>query len=365
MAQHPRYTRQVILPEIGDKGQTKISQASVFSIGAGGRGCPALLYLAAAGVGRIGIVDFDTVEETNLQRQVLFTTAQVGANKADTAKIHLNALNPDITIESYAEELTAHNAPGLFQQYDVIIDGTDNFATKFLINDTAVKTGKPFVYGAILSFNGQLSVFHYKDGPCYRCLFPKPPTHHIPNCANAGVMGAVAGMIGTAQAMEAIKIIVTHDDLPPLSGKLWNIDMRNLENKTLSLPKHEDCPTCAIPKHEIVLKDTPSLCASTHDITVNEIHNTAHITFIDVRETEEWHIGHIDGAKHLPLSSLLQHVNPKIEIALNQDIIVYCQKGIRGQHAAHILRQHGYANTKNMAGGYEAWLEHAGSKMKS
>ena len=232
-----RYKRHLVLPEIGNEGQEKISRASVLCIGAGGLGCPALLYLAAAGVGRIGIVDFDKVDETNLQRQVLFTTDDLNRNKAEVAKERLSKLNPDIEINAVPEELDNKNAEGLFSGYDIIIDGSDNFETKFLINDVAVKTGKPFIYGSILGFDGQVSVFNYNDGPCYRCLFPQAPEGHIPNCAEAGVIGAVAGIIGTTQVMEAIKITVGHESFEPLSGKLWTIDLHTMENRLLQLPQ--------------------------------------------------------------------------------------------------------------------------------
>lgn len=350
-----RYSRQVILPEIGPEGQKKISAASVLCIGAGGLGCPALLYLAAAGVGCIGIVDFDTVDETNLQRQVLFTTDQIDRNKAEAAKERLSALNPDIIIEAYPVELTDKNAEDLFKNYDVIIDGTDNFATKFLINDVAVKTEKPFIYGSILGFDGQVSVFNYNGGPCYRCLFPEIPKGHIPNCAEAGVIGAVAGMVGTAQAMEAIKIITDHKNFQPLSGKLWTIDMRSMENLLLSLSKNPDCPACSKAHKDIVLQYASPVCGFIPEVTATQAKENDAALLIDVRELEEWEAGHIDGAEHIALSTLMQGTIP--ELSAECEIIVYCQKGMRGQQAAQILNTHGCLNISNMVGGYEAWLK--------
>ncbi len=349
-----RYERQTILPEIGEKGQDNISKAAILCVGAGGLGCPALLYLAAAGVGRIGIIDFDTVEETNLQRQILFTTEQIGQNKAEAAKNRLNLLNPEIEIQAYAEELTDQNAEELFKKYDLIIDGTDNFSSKFLINDAAVKTGKPFIYGSILGFDGQLSVFNHQGGPCYRCLFPQAPKEHIPNCAEAGVIGAVAGIIGTAQAMEALKVIAPHELLKPLSGKLWNIDMRSMENQTLSLPKNPKCLTCSKEKKEIILQYSSPVCGLIPELTPKQAKERKDALLIDVRETDEWEAGHIEGAQHEPLSHLIQGHMP--DISASCEIIIYCQKGKRGEHAAQLFKAHGCTNISNMAGGYGAWL---------
>ena len=348
-----RYARQSILPEIGGSGQAKILDASVLCVGAGGLGCPALLYLAAAGVGSIGIVDFDNVDESNLQRQVLFTHADIGENKAEAAKARLNALNPEIDIEAYNCALDADNAEELFERYDVIIDGTDNFAAKFLINDAAVKFGKPFVYGSILGFEGQVSVFNYKGGPCYRCLFPEPPTGHIPNCAEAGVIGAVAGIIGTTQAMEAIKIIVENQDFSPLAGRLWVIDARSMENKILNLPKDPDCPVCSKPKEEIILHYSNPTCGSIPEISIENARANETALILDVREIDEWDAGYVDGAEHFALSALLQGKRPDFD--KDREVILYFKAGVRSMQAAQILREEGYSNLSNMTGGYDAW----------
>ncbi|MCE7887399.1 MAG: molybdenum cofactor biosynthesis protein MoeB [Alphaproteobacteria bacterium PRO2] len=355
MTKNSRYDRQTVLPEIGAEGQKKLSFASVLCIGAGGLGCPALLYLTAAGVGRIGIVDFDTVDETNLQRQVLFTMDQLGRNKAEAAKKQLKALNPEISIEANPVELTDKNAESLFKNYDVIIDGTDNFAAKFLINDAAVKCRKPFIYGSILGFDGQLSVFGAEGGPCYRCLFPEVPKGHVPNCAEAGVIGAVAGIIGAAQAMEAIKIIIGHESFRPLTGKVWIVDLRTLENRLLLLTKNPDCPVCSKSRKDIHLQYSSPVCGFIPEVTPEQVQQNKTALIIDVREREEWDAGHIESAQHVPLSALAQGDIP--ELPPDCDIILHCQKGKRGLQAAQILRAQGYLNVSNMAGGYEAWLK--------
>jgi sulfur-carrier protein adenylyltransferase/sulfurtransferase len=355
MSKNTRYSRQSVLPEIGPAGQDRLSRASVLCIGAGGLGCPALLYLVAAGVGRIGIVDFDAVDETNLHRQVLFTMDQIGRNKADAAKERLEHLNPGIKIESYPVELTDRNAEELFARYDIIIDGTDNFAAKFLINDTAVKTGKPFIYGSILGFNGHLAVFNAQAGPCYRCLFPEAPSGHVPTCAEAGVIGAVAGMIGATQAMEAIKLIVDHADLKPLAGKVWNINLRTMENRLLTLAKNPHCPTCSKNKKDITLQYTSPACSVIRELTPQQVRENTSALLIDVRELQEWQMGHIDNAKLMPLSLLSQGDLP--DLPPDREIILHCQHGVRSLHAAQILRNHGFLNIAHMAGGYEAWLK--------
>ncbi len=351
MDNQERYKRQIILPEVGKDGQERISNASVLVVGAGGLGSPALLYLAAAGVGHIGIIDFDNVDKTNLQRQILFSTNDIGSNKAITAAKRLQALNPDIKIEAFDEELDNNNIEELFNRFDMVIDGSDNFATKFLINDAAVKTSTPFIYGSILGFDGQVSVFaHSDDAPCYRCLFPNPPTSYIPNCAQAGVIGAVAGIIGTTQAMEAIKLIVNHKSFKPLTRRLWIIDMHSMENRLLSINKDPDCPVCNKNKADIELSYKSSICGFIPEITPRQAMENTSALLIDVREKDEWELGHIKGARHIALSWLVKGNIP--DISKSQEIILYCQRGIRSKQAATLLKNSGFTDVTNMSGGY-------------
>ncbi len=351
-----RYKRQIILPEIGIKGQKKISNASILVVGAGGLGCPALLYLTAAGTGHIGIIDFDNVDETNLQRQILFKNDHIGCNKAKTAAQELAKLNPNIDIEYFAEELNDKNIEKLFNRFDLIIDGSDNFATKFLINDAAIKTSTPFIYGSILGFNGQVSAFGASNySPCYRCLFPSEPKDNIPNCAQNGVIGALAGIIGSTQAMEAIKLIVNHENFAPLTGKLWVIDMNSMENRLLSLNKDPNCPTCNKNKNDIKLNYKSQICNSTPEVTAMQAKEKTTALLIDVRERDEWDVGHIEGAQHIALSWLNKGNTP--ELPKDQEIIIYCQKGMRGEKATLLLKNAGFTNATNMIGGYEQWLK--------
>ncbi len=358
MDNQKRYKRQIILPEIGKDGQGEISNARVLVVGAGGLGCPALLYLSAAGIGHIGIIDFDEVDETNLQRQVLFKTHHIGQNKAEIAAKELSSLNPDIKIEAFAKELSSENIEILFNRFDIIIDGSDNFATKYLINDAAVKTNTPFIYGSILGFDGQVSVFNANEdnAPCYRCLFPKAPEKHIANCAQAGVIGAVAGIIGATQAMEAIKLIVDHQSFKPLIGKLWIIDMHSMENRILSIKKDPKCPVCNKDKDHIMLNNKSNENISEIS-TVELIKDIDKYTLLDVREQNEWDLGHIDGAYHLPLSSINKGETPNI--GKDKDIAIYCLAGIRSKQAAILLKEKGFTKLTNISGGYEKWVEYS------
>lgn len=349
-----RYKRQITLPEIGEAGQEMLLDAHVLCVGAGGLGSPALLYLAAAGVGHIGIAEFDSVDESNLQRQVLFTRDDVGQPKATQAKEKLQALNPDIDITLHEEGLNADNAPSLFQKYDIILDGTDNFETKFLINDAAVKFGKPWVYGAIQGFDGQASVFNAKGGPCYRCLYPEKPKAHIANCAEAGVIGAVAGLVGVTQALQAIQLITGHESFEPLIGRLWTLDTKTMETRILTLPKNPDCSVCGQEKQSITLQYSSPTCGFVPELSVEQVRTKAEGIFVDVRELEEWEGGAIAGAQHWPLSKALEGIIP--DLPQNKEIILYCQKGVRSIQAAHILKAQGYLDVYSLSGGYLAWL---------
>lgn len=348
-----RYRRQTCLPEIGEEGQEKLQNASILCVGAGGLGAPALLYLAAAGIGRIGIVDFDRVDESNLQRQIIFSTDMVGRSKAAEAAQKLKELNPSILIECHEGELNAESAARLFPAYDIILDGTDNFETKFLINDAAIKFGKPWIYGSIQGFDGQASVFNHKGGPCYRCLQPAKPKARVMNCADAGVIGAVAGMIGVTQALQAIQMIVGHESFEPLSGKIWLLDTRTMESKTLSLRKNARCAACSLSADQVVLRYESPVCAVVPEISVPQLKGRSGYVLIDVRENEEWRRGNIQGAVLWPLSKILAGEMPAEK--KDREIVVHCQLGGRSLQAARCLKEHGFTNVASLSGGYEAW----------
>ncbi len=348
-----RYARQMKLPEIGPEGQDRLLNASVLCVGAGGLGSPALLYLAAAGVGRIGIIDFDRVDETNLQRQVLFSADMVGQPKAQEAAQRVRQLNPDIQIEYYDAELNVESAARLFPLYDVILDGADNFETKFLINDAAVKFGKPWIYGAIQGFDGQVSVFNDRGGPCYRCFQPEKPRVAVMNCAEAGVIGAIAGIIGVTQALQAIQLITRHQNFDPLVGKLWMLDARTMQTKKLSLGRNANCSACSQDPERIILEYTPSVCDVITEISASQLKRNNSCSLIDVRENEEWVRGHIEGATLWPLSKLLTGDIP--HISKNAEVVLYCQKGARSLQAARVLQKNGFSRVASLAGGYVGW----------
>lgn len=351
---HRRYSRQTNLPEIGLKGQKALAKASVLCVGAGGLGSPALLYLAAAGVGHIGIAEFDSVDETNLQRQILFNMDQIGQPKAWAAKSVLNRLNADISIKVHEQGLNAENAEEICSAYDVIIDGSDNFSTKYLINDVTVKLKKPFIYGAIQRFDGQASVFDSTRGPCYRCLHPDSPQAKIQNCAESGVIGTVAGLVGTTQAMQAIQIIVNDPSFEPLIGRLWMIDTKTMESRILKIPKNPDCTVCSQKSHNIKLSYQPPACAlSIRSIWAKDYAPQDNVCLIDVRERHEWNAGFIEGAEHFALSRLMNGERPIIED--NKSITLYCQHGVRSLQAAQILLSIGHKSVSHIQDGYAGW----------
>lgn len=364
MTDQSRYARQISLPEIGQAGQDKLARASVLCVGAGGLGSPALLYLCAAGIGRIGLIDFDTVDKSNLQRQVLFDESAVGNSKAVEAEKRLKALNSDIVFDVYDAQLTDENAEDLFQDYDVVLDGTDNFETKYLINDVAVKTGTPWAYGAIQGFDGQAALFNVRGGACYRCLHPEPPKVRIANCAEAGVIGAVAGIIGMTQALQVIELIVGGQAFDPLIGALWVLDTKTMQSRRLDVPKNPACPVCSKKPEEIAVRFSSPVCGIIPEITAEQtsekIQSDAEgIMLVDVREQEEWDAGHIEGALLWPLSRILKGEYPDLD--QNAEIILHCQKGLRSQQAAQILKAQGYFEVSSMSGGYEAWQERVSS----
>lgn len=357
MEKMTRYHRQEILPEIGAVGQAKLLAARVLVVGAGGLGCPVLQYLAGAGVGTLGIVDHDSVDISNLQRQVLYGVEDQGKLKAIVAKERLLRLNPDITVNAYAEELTERNVLSLFSAYDIIVDGTDNFAAKFLINDAAIKAMRPVVYGAIQGFEAQVTVFDAQRGPCYRCLHPQPPQGVVFNCAEAGVVGALAGVAGTVQAMEVIKLIVGHESFLPLIGRLWMMETRTMEMHILNLPKQENCPVCSKEAPEVTLQNYSPVCSVTvaEEVDCRNADALADALLVDVRELSEWEAGHIEGAQHLPLSILQKNTEVFTPPKDGKVCVLYCQKGMRSSKAAAMLMATGFSNIRTMRGGYEAW----------
>ncbi|RPH36487.1 molybdopterin-synthase adenylyltransferase MoeB [bacterium] len=363
-----RYSRHLIIPEIGMKGQKLLKASRVLIIGAGGLGSPLALYLAAAGVGTIGIVDFDLVELTNLQRQILHATRDIGKPKLESAREAIQDLNPHVTVIGHEVRLTSENALEIMKDYDVIVDGTDNFATRYLVNDACVILGKPNVYGSIFRFDGQVTVFDAQRGPCYRCLYPTPPPPGlIPSCAEGGVLGVLPGIIGTLQALETIKLIVGQGE--PLVGRLLLLDALQLKFRELKLKKDPECPVCGDHPtiHELI--DYEEFCGigpaegnhnGNHhetEITVEQLKERLdrgeQIQLVDVREPHEYEIVNL-GAKLIPLRKLPERVQ---ELDPSKEIVVHCKVGERSERAAEFLRSVGYKNVKNLVGGIRAWAE--------
>jgi molybdopterin/thiamine biosynthesis adenylyltransferase/rhodanese-related sulfurtransferase len=347
-----RYARQIALPEIGAEGQAKIAAASVLIVGAGGLGSPAALYLAAAGIGRIGLVDFDQVDETNLHRQILYTTSDVGRPKLEAAAARLREANPTVTIVPHDARLSSDNALEIFRAYDVVIDGTDNFATRYLVNDACLLAGIPNVYGSVYRFDGQVSVFATPDGPCYRCLQPEPPPPHlVPSCAEGGVLGVLPGVIGTLQATEALKIVSGAGET--LAGRLLLFDALRMTFRTVKLRKR--CSEHAAVTRLIDYEEFCSPVLNT-DITPSEVKQQldagADVVLIDVREPYEWTAGHVPEAKHIRLSELPQRLS---EIPRDKDVYMICRSGGRSENARQFLAQQGYTRVKNMVGGMRRW----------
>lgn len=350
-----RYNRHIILSEVGPEGQNKISNAKVLVVGAGGLGCPVLQYLAAAGVGTLGIIDFDIVEESNLQRQILFGTSSLGTNKALAAKERLTDLNPTIQINAYPELLTPKNALQLFKDYDIIVDGTDNFETRYLINDAAIITNKPIVYGAIYKFEGQVSVFNYNNGPSYRCLFPVAPKDGtVANCSEVGVLGVLPGIIGTMQANEVLKIILGFNGV--LSGKLFCYNSKTTGTYTLKINK-------SISEFEKVLSKEENFenldygfnCNSLiNEISVKNLRQLKNVHFLDVRELHETPQLNLKNCTQIALKELETKIN---DIPTNKTIIAFCQSGIRSKTAAEILLKHNITNCFSLKEGAQAIIE--------
>ena len=361
-----RYSRHLIMPEVGMEGQLKLKAAKILCVGAGGLGSPLALYLGAAGVGTIGIVDFDVVDFTNLQRQIIHTTADVGRKKLDSAADKLTAMNPNLNIIKYETRLSSENALQLFRDFDLIIDGTDNFPTRYLVNDACVLTGKPNVYGSIFRFEGQVSVFATKEGPCYRCLYPEPPPPGlVPSCAEGGVLGILPGLVGVMQATEAIKLILGAGD--PLIGRLLLVDALAMKFRELKLRKNPDCPACGTERTITALIDYNEFCgirgeekpADNHvpTISVEELKRRQDagdaLFVLDVREPHEYQICNINGYL-IPLNDLPKRVN---ELDSSREIVVQCRSGVRSAKAVEFLRQAGFTKAKNLMGGILAWAD--------
>jgi sulfur-carrier protein adenylyltransferase/sulfurtransferase len=358
-----RYGRHLTLPEVGMEGQRRLKGGSVLVVGVGGLGSPAALYLAAAGVGRIGLVDFDTVDESNLQRQVAHGTAAVGRSKLESMRARLADLNPHIAIETHEVRLDRTNALEILGRYDVVLDGTDNFATRYLVNDACALLGKPNVYGSILRFEGQASVFDAAHGPCYRCLFPSPPPPGVvPSCAEAGVLGVLPGVIGSIQANEALKLLLGAGET--LLGRLLLYDAWTLRFRELELKKDPDCPLCGRAPTITQLVDYDELCGTKPEapgparerVSARELHamlaRGEALTLLDVREPEELAIASLPGATHIPMGVVPVRAH---ELDRARRVVVLCHHGVRSAMAARWLRANGFADVLDVEGGIEAW----------
>lgn len=367
-----RYSRHLIMPEMGVDGQRKLKAGSVLCIGAGGLGSPAAMYLAAAGVGTIGVVDFDVVDYSNLQRQIIHGTPDVGRSKLASAKDRLKAINPHIDVPTYEEALTSENALRLFGPFDVILDGTDNFPTRYLTNDACVLLGKPNAYGSIFRFEGQASVFATKDGPCYRCLYPEPPPPGlVPSCAEGGVLGVLPGVIGVIQATEAIKLLTGIGE--PLVGRFLIYDALRMKFRELKLKKDPDCPVCGTHPTVTKLIDYEEFCGMRPDVTEQAAAAAAaseweitpaelkkrmdagdKLLVLDVREPNEYQINKIAGSTLIPLGELPRRYQ---ELPKDVEIVTQCKMGGRSQKALDFLRTVGFTRMKNLKGGILAWID--------
>jgi len=367
-----RYSRHLIMPEVGMEGQQKLKAARVLCIGTGGLGSPLALYLAAAGIGTLGLVDFDVVDFTNLQRQIIHTTADVGRKKLDSAADKLTSINPYIDVRKFDARLSSENAMELFRDFDIIADGTDNFPTRYLVNDACVLSGKPNVYGSIFRFEGQASVFATEEGPCYRCLYPEPPPPGlVPSCAEGGVLGILPGLVGVMQATEVIKLILGIGD--PLIGRLLLIDALGMKFRELKLRKNPDCPVCGKNPTVTKLIDYNEFCGirgeektvsnGVPEIQVEELKRRIDagedFDLVDVREPHEYQICNL-GGKLIPLNDLPKRVS---ELDSSREIVVHCKMGGRSAKAVEFLRQAGFGKVKNLAGGITAWAERVDPKV--
>ena len=360
-----RYSRHLIIPEVGMAGQLKLKEAKVLLIGAGGLGAPLGLYLAAAGVGRLGVVEFDVVDFTNLQRQVIHGTNDVGRKKLDSAAESMREINPNVRIDRFDTALTSENALGILKDYDVVVDGTDNFPTRYLVNDACVLLGKPNVYGSIFRFEGQATVFAYRGGPCYRCLYPEPPPPGlVPSCAEGGVLGILPGLIGLVQATEAVKLILGIGE--PLSGRLLLYDALNMRFRELKLRRDPECPVCGdhptirelIDYHQFcgVLRQTAAPVEGQMEVTElkTKMDRGDNFVLVDVRKPHEYEICRIPGSQLIPLRDLPKRVG---ELNPADEIVVHCKSGGRSAKAVEFLTKAGFPKVWNLSGGILAWSD--------
>ena len=363
-----RYGRHIVLSQVGTTGQQKLKAARVLLVGAGGLGSPAALYLAAAGIGTLGLVDFDVVDVTNLQRQVLHGTSDIGRPKLDSATDRIRDINPFVHVERFDTALTSANALEIAADFDIIVDGTDNFPTRYLVNDTCVILGKPNAFGSVLRFEGQASVFATEDGPCYRCLFREPPPAGlVPGCAEAGVLGVLPGLVGTIQATEAIKLILGEGN--PLIGRLLLIDALSMEFRTIALRRDPECPACGTREIRELI-DYEAFCGVGAKMNQEEngdviseidprtlaerIESGDDIQLIDVREPWEWQIANIPGARLIPLGQLSSAID---SLDRNRETVIYCKSGVRSMHAAYALEDAGFRKLANLSGGILRWSQ--------
>ena len=359
-----RYSRHLTLPDVGLDGQAKLQGARVALIGAGGLGSPAALYLAAAGVGTLGLVDFDVVDRSNLQRQILHGTAAIGTPKIYSARARLRDVNPHVQVETFGQKLTSGNALEILRQFDIVVDGSDNFPTRYLVNDACVLLGKPDVYGSVFRFDGQVSVFYAKEGPCYRCLYAEPPPPDlVPSCADGGVLGVLPGIIGSLQALEAIKLIVGFGE--SLIGRLVLFDGRRMQFRELALQKDPDCPVCGEHPSVTELIDYEAFCGvgdggsgmgEGAEISAAELQlersRKPDLVLVDVREPREAEIARIDGARNIPLRELPGRL---AELPGHGEIVTLCHHGPRSLKAREILKGAGFSSVRSLAGGIDAW----------
>jgi sulfur-carrier protein adenylyltransferase/sulfurtransferase len=359
LSERQRYSRHLLLPEIGEAGQRRLKSARVLCVGAGGLGSPAALYLAAAGIGTIGLVDFDVVDFSNLQRQIMHGTADVGRSKLASAQARIEALNPEVRVETFEARFSTANAKTLVEAYDVILDGTDNFPARYLVNDACVLYGKPNAWGSIFRFEGQAAVFAAPGGPCYRCLHPEPPPDGlVPNCAEAGVLGVLPGIIGTIQATEALKLILGIGE--PLIGRFIVYDALKMRFRDLRLRKDPDCPICGTHPTITALQEYAAYCtpAASTDVTVTDLKariDAGSPPFIlDVREPSEAAICRIPGAVLIPLGELPRRLD---ELDRNAEMVVHCKSGVRSARAVALLREKGFTRASNLAGGILNWIK--------